>query len=153
MRNILIKFPVKPAYLFASENGLEAEAIAIRKLPITWQRAYRTGVRRGYLADLFHQNNLLDKFIEEHWNEGHEDSEIKHLKFIEKLREDYIRYLEEKEPEEEDDYDDSDSLAIVMENHLRDFLSNNNLDKIEPGLKLIIAMELRDESFESIVEE
>lgn len=23
-----------------------------------------------------------------------------------------------------------------MENHLRDFLSNNNLDKIEPGLKL-----------------
>lgn len=134
----MIKFPVRPAYAFATENGLEKEATVIRKMPIKkWNRPIKTGVKRAYLANLFQQNNLLDAFIKKHWNEGLENSGVNYLKFIEKIKEDYETFLVDLDDGDDSEEDNQENLAFPMENHLRDFLLEN-LDKIEPGLKLFV---------------
>jgi len=63
-----------PVYSFAKENGLGKQAADIRSMTIIkWYKPYKTTVRRGYIIELFRQENLLDIFINKHWPGGSDD--------------------------------------------------------------------------------
>lgn len=63
-------FPLREAYPFAEKHGLGVEARQIQDLDPTWDRPYRTTVRRGFMFDLLERNQLFQAFKEEHWPYG-----------------------------------------------------------------------------------
>ena len=55
--------PLKEAYRFGSEHGLERQLAEIKDMEIEWGLS-TTAVRRGYVVELFTRNRLLDAFKE-----------------------------------------------------------------------------------------
>jgi|GEM_PF-2148452 len=66
-------FPLEEAYEFATSQGLTNEVHRIREMETrrNWSRGnnHYSDVRRGYLIELFKQNDLLDQF-KQHWPRG-----------------------------------------------------------------------------------
>ncbi len=102
--------PLRDAYTFGAEHGLEHEITAIRNMEIEWDLSYNASVRRGYVIDLFKKNQLFDAFKQRYWIAGDREPHL------------------EIQDEEEDQ-------AFAAEAHLRDYLAHN-LDRVEPGLRL-----------------
>jgi len=125
------------AYEFGSERGLESQISKIRDMEIEWDLSYTSTLRRGYIVDLFQRRGILNDFIQAHWHEGATSQGKSQIRFGMKLKDRYERFLAgegnsgDTLPEDED----LSEQAFAAESDLRDFLANN-LDCIEPGLRL-----------------
>jgi hypothetical protein len=128
-----VRLPLREAYPYLESNGLAEEAAQIKNSKLRW-KSYSATVRRGLVAELMKDKNLLEKFSEQFWPFGITDKgkrEVdRYLRILEKARDDpdapdYAPASEE-EPE---------GSGFVLEAHLRDFLAKN-LDVLEKGLTL-----------------
>ena len=130
-------FPLREAYVFASENGLTNEINEIREMDIEWDRGYFSSVRRGRVIRLFQQHNLLARFIERCWPFGSTPGGDVECRRCLRIAEQYDEFLSGNLPDEEAEAETKASTAFefALEAHLRDFLVKN-LGAIEPGLKL-----------------
>ena len=127
------------AYRFGAENALATQVTDIRTMAIDGVR-YKPGVRRGYIAQLFREKNLLEPFINQHWAFARTPEGERKLRYYERLRNRHLQLMrgvdEEIEPETIDVEDSEESeQGFALEAGLRDFLANN-LSVLEPGLQL-----------------
>ena len=125
--------PVRLAYEFAESKGLETEVEQIRTLPLKPGAKYMTGVRRGYMADLLEQHQVLEEFFREHWPEGLTQAGERILAKHLRRREDYDD-LDEEEEGNGGTLDNEES-AFAYEADLQNFLAKN-LHILESGLTL-----------------
>jgi hypothetical protein len=126
--------PLKEAYRFGQERGLEAEVGKIREMEIEWDLSYTSSLRRGYIVDLFTRENVFNSFKEESWPAGNTPWGQRKCEFWVRLLDRYKDFLDGREPGIETE-DEEERQAFVLEAHLRDFLANN-LSCVEPGLRL-----------------
>ncbi len=61
---------LKSAYAFGAEHGLQTEVDEIRNMEIGWNLPETSGVRRGYIVNLFEKRGLLEEFKATHWPNG-----------------------------------------------------------------------------------
>jgi Endonuclease NucS len=128
--------PVKDAYKFAAEKGLQAEAEEIRNMEIEWDSSYSTTVRRGYFVKLFQENNCFEEFKEKYLPLGNTPLGASRTNFFLRIKQRYEDFLQtgiQSVLEPADDEDEARSFAA--ESDLRDFLVKN-LDCVEKGLHL-----------------
>lgn len=132
-----MRFPLREAYAFASENGLADEVTEIREMEIEWDRGYTSTVRRSRVIRLFQQHNLLPQFIERYWPFGATPGGDSERRRCLRVGEQYDEFLSGKLPDQEGDFEANAaaSFEFALEAHLRDFLAKN-LGEIEPGLRL-----------------
>jgi hypothetical protein len=130
--------PIKKAYHFAIEHGLQAEVDKIRHLKMNPQviaaRKERT-VRKGHLVSLLQDRGLWEQFVQNDWPTGKTpwgEQRTKH----------YLVWKSRNEDLDDEDTDDDQDGAVddveqgfVYESELRNYLKNN-LHTIESGLKL-----------------
>lgn len=140
-------FKLTDAYRFAAAQGLEAEARAIKSMPIDprFDKRQRHVPRKAAFVDLFESKGLMDSFVQQHWP-------TRHTPAGDKRRQSYLdgkavhdRLLsgdadehelgETGDNRNEPEPSDADLAVFALEAHLRDFLARN-LDRIEPGLRL-----------------
>jgi len=132
--------PLRLAYAFGVAHGLEKEINDIRSLVLEWDLSYDSSLRRGYVIELFKNNQIYEQFKAEHWQYGNtsqgETKERRYLK-IKKRYEDFIvgAAPEPSESTEEDDFEEVQDQQFAAEADLRDFLAKNP-ECIEKGLKL-----------------
>lgn len=127
--------PLKEAYRFGGENGLEREMAEIKDMEIEWDLSYSSSLRRGYVVDLFNKKQLFDAFKEQLWPAGKTSWGQRKSEFWLRLKARYEDSLAGR-GEAATEVDDADeNQAFAAETDLRDFLANN-LDCVEAGLKL-----------------
>jgi hypothetical protein len=68
--NPLKELPLREAYQFGIEHGLQEDIATIKNMPLDWGPAYQSVIRRGFIADLFAQKGTFDLFKEAHWPVG-----------------------------------------------------------------------------------
>jgi hypothetical protein len=131
------ELPLRAAYPFGVENGLEKEIEAIRDIVIEWDLPYSSSLRKGYVVALFESRGIFGKFKAAHWPVGNTpQGEKKRQRYL-RLKQRYEDFLEgrraEPDPEAEvaDDIDENQSFAA--ETDLRDFLAKYP-SRIEVGL-------------------
>jgi hypothetical protein len=139
-------FPLRLAYPFAIEHGLEQDADAIRTMKIEWESSYTSSVRRGYLIELFAANGILDEFLKESWPEGLTSWGQSRLRRWRAIKDRYQGFLSGRQ----NTVDADESAAedqFAAEADLRDFLAKN-LDRVEEGLRLYEKDDVRGVEFE-----
>jgi hypothetical protein len=127
--------PLKEAYRFGAENGLEPEVAEIKDMEIEWDLSYSSSLRRGYVVDLFTKKHLFDAFKERYWPTGQSSWGRRKSEFWLRLKvryDDFLAGRGEVNPEVDETEEDQ---AFAAEADLRDFLANN-LECVEAGLKL-----------------
>lgn len=130
-------FPIRQAYVFASENNLVDQVAEIRDMEIEWDRGYDTKLRRGYLIRLLEDHGLYLTFVERYWpNSKTSDGQARRRRCVQ-YTDDYDAFLAGRTSDDgaETDSVASDSLEFALEAHLRDFLAKN-LNQVEAGLHL-----------------
>jgi hypothetical protein len=137
--------PVKDAYGFGREHGLEREMAQIRAMEIEWDFSYTTSVRRGYIVDLFTKKGLFQTFKEKYWPTGNTAWGQRKAEFWLRLKARYEDFLAHDEAATEAEEAEEDQ-AFAAETDLRDFLANN-LDRVEAGLRLYVQGERRGVEF------
>ncbi|MCC6581419.1 MAG: DUF91 domain-containing protein [Phycisphaeraceae bacterium] len=132
-----MRFPLREAYAFASENGLDAEISKVREMDIEWDRGYKSTIRRSRVIRLFQQHNLLPQYIERYWPFGSTPGGEAECRRCLRIGEQYDEFVAGRLPDKEVESEtmSSTSFEFALEAHLRDFLARN-LEEIEPGLKL-----------------
>lgn len=127
--------PLKAAYAFGVEKGLEREVNEIRDMVIEWDRPYTSSLRRGYIAELFEKHGIFDEFKARHWAMGRTpEGERLRRRFL-RIKEQYEDWLRGGGIERTTDDEEEIDQAFAAETDLRDFLAKN-LTCIEPGLRL-----------------
>jgi RecB family endonuclease NucS len=141
-RELLKKGFLNRAYAFAGQNGLQAEAAAIRACKIAkWNKPYTTGVRKGMIVDLFAERGLLDAFARFAYPDPVASRAEAKFRRASKIRRQYDEYLAHQCGEEpvasslSAGESREESLTFAIEAHLRDFLAKN-LGRLEEGLRL-----------------
>jgi hypothetical protein len=132
---------LRAAYEFGETNGVGIEVAQIRDMVIEWDRPISSSLRRGYVVALFEKRGLFAKFCAEHWPFSATEKGASKLKYYQRLRTEYLEFLEGAGPDEEEaDIESEDSAAgrFALESHLRDYLAAN-MGRIEPGLTLFTA--------------
>jgi hypothetical protein len=132
-----ISLSLNLAYGYLINKGFENDVNVIRESKDQY-KSYTSTLRRGKIVDLLEKNNLLNDFIEQHWQYGKTDSgktKIRRYKNI------LNGFLEGNEEEEE--ADETENSSFAYESDLRDYLANN-LNVIESGLKLFIDSDGKD---------
>ena len=126
-------FPLRPAYEFASANGLAAEAAQIRAIPSLQGFPYNTGVRRAHMIELLARKGILEKFMDSYWPEGQTEAGKAKMELYARRRLAYetLESVPSEVNDEEDDDDspepDSDydsSSAFAYERDLQNFLAS-----------------------------
>jgi hypothetical protein len=128
--------PLKEAYRFGAEHGLEREIAAIRDMEIEWDLSYTSSLRRGFVVDLFTKRHLLDQFKQQYWPAGDSPWGQRKTAFWLRLKgryEDFLAGRDDATLEVNDEEEEDQTFAA--ETDLRDFLANN-LGCVEPGLRL-----------------
>ena len=128
-------FPLKDAYRFGDEHGLEQEIVHIRDMEIKWDFSYTSSLRRGYVVDLFTKKQLLDAFKEKYWPTGNTAWGLRRCEFWLSLMERYEDSLADRGVEAIGSDEAEEEQAFAAERDLRDFLANN-LSCVEAGLRL-----------------
>lgn len=126
--------PLKEAYSFGADHGLERAVTAIRDMEIEWDLSYTSSVRRGYVVDLFTKKGLFDAFKQQFWPAGDTPWGQRKKEFWLRLKSRYEDFLAGREPTP-DGEDEEEEQAFAAEADLRDFLANN-LGCVEAGLRL-----------------
>jgi len=85
--------PLKEAYLFGTEPGIERELAEIRDMEIEWDLSYTSSLRRGYVIDLLSQRQLFDTFKEQYWPAGNTPWGQRKVAFWLRLKERYEDFL------------------------------------------------------------
>ncbi len=128
--------PLREAYQFGIEHGLEAEIAMIRENEIEWDRSYTTTVKRGAIVYLFDENGLFDEFKNTCWPNGNTLDGERRIRRYRRIKQEYDDFLKGRPTE---DIEEAEELAaeqeFAQEADLRDFLAKN-LSVIEPGLRL-----------------
>ncbi|MEK7992435.1 MAG: endonuclease NucS domain-containing protein [Planctomycetota bacterium] len=127
--------PLKEAYRFGRQHGLEREMAEIRDMEIEWDLSYTSSLRRGYVIDLLANKQLLDSFKDQYWPAGRSAWGQRKTEFWLRLKSRYRDFLAgcgETVPDTDEGEEDQ---AFAAETDLRDFLANN-LDCVETGLRL-----------------
>jgi hypothetical protein len=126
--------PLRAAYAFGIQKGLEREIDEIRNMVVEWDLKAHASLRRGYIIDLFQKQNIFDEFKTMHWKDGNTPRGQIAIRHYLRLKERYLEFLNGgvTEPVEEQEEADQEFAA---ETDLRDFLAKNP-GCIEPGLRL-----------------
>lgn len=138
---------LRDAYAFGIQKGLADEIIAIRDMIIEWDSSYTSSLRRGYIIELFKQNNIYEDFKSEYWPYGNTASgrsrERRYL-VIKKRYEDFLsgRGPDREGQTEADIEDQENEQQFAAEADLRDFLAKNP-GCIEKGMRLYQSSEGR----------
>ena len=127
--------PLKEAYRFAADHGLEREVTEIREMKIEWDLSYSSSLRRGYMVDLLKHKELINAFIDQCWPTGKTSWGRHKMEFWHLLKGRYEGFLagyvkggpEGDEAEKDQAFDAGTAL--------REFLSTH-LESIESGLRL-----------------
>jgi hypothetical protein len=122
--------PLRYAYDFLANNGLQSEAEDIRTSKEKFG-SYTTTLKRAKIVALLSSKGLLDKFVAEYWPHGATENrrEIKRLNRI------YSRWSDPGTGPEDEQDDDEAGTEFVLEEHLRDYLAQN-LHVLEHGMAL-----------------
>ncbi len=131
--------PLKSAYSFGTEHGLQQEIGEIRDLEIEWDRSYTSSLRKGYIVDLFEKHGLFGEFKKTCWPNGNTPSGEKfRLRYL-RIKQQYEDFLAGRGGPDDGDRitteEESDDQEFAAESDLRDFLAKN-LTRIEPDLSL-----------------
>jgi len=135
--------PLKDAYNFGAEHGLEVEIGEIRDMEIEWDLSYSSSLRRGYVIDLFTKKGLLELFQDQYWRSGKTSWGRAKSAFWLRLKARYEDFLAGRNGEADETDEDQ---AFAAEADLRDFLANN-LERIEAGLRLHVQGEQKGVEF------
>lgn len=130
--------PVKEAYRFAAEHGLEKEIEKIRSMEIEWDSSYTTTVRRGYIVELLSRRRLFETFKQKYWPTGDTPWGISQTRFFLKIRqryEDFLRSGEQEENAQATEAPEAEEQVFAAERDLREFLAKNP-GCIEKGLRI-----------------
>jgi hypothetical protein len=129
--------PLRAAYTFGVENGLEKEIEAIKDIEIDWDLPYTSSLRKGYLVELFENQSIFEKFKTAHWQFGNTPQGEREWRRYLRLKQRYEDFLQgrgtESEAEAEVAGDIDESQSFAAETDLRDFLAKNPA-RIEAGL-------------------
>ena len=130
-------FQITDAYRFAAASGLEAEARAIRSMPIHagYDKKKRHQPRKAAFVELFETKGLMDAFVQLHWptrnTDAGKDREQSYLDG-KALNDRLLRGeaadgdpLESVGGLEDEAPSDADLVAFALEAHLRDFIIKN----------------------------
>jgi hypothetical protein len=126
--------PLRSAYTFGAEHGLQADVNEIRNMEIGWNLAYTSTVRRGYIVDLFGKHRLLEEFKTTHWPNGNTPRGINAQDGYLRIKQRFEDFLEGNAPPPDEAEEDADQ-QFAAEADLRDFLAKNPTC-IEAGLHL-----------------
>ncbi len=127
--------PLKEAYRFGAEHGLDRELAEIKDMEIEWDLSYSSSLRRGYVVDLFNKKQLFDAFREQYWPAGKTSWGQRKSEFWLRLKARYEDFLAGRGGAAPEADEDDEDQAFAAEADLRDFLANN-LDCVEAGLRL-----------------
>lgn len=138
---------LKAAYSFGIEKGLEKEITAIRDMVIEWDSSYTSSLRRGFIIELFEQNNIYEDFKNEYWPYGNTSSGESKKRLYLRIKKQYEDFLSGRSPEMEghtegEIEDQENDQKFAAEADLRDFLAKNP-NCIEKGLRLYQSSEGR----------
>ena len=127
--------PLRDAYQFGAEHGLEKEISTIRDMEIEWDRSYTSSLRRGFIIELFEAKGIFQAFKDACWQNGN-TLEGKHLsqRYL-KIKQQYDDFLSGREGPQGPEDDIQSEQEFAYESDLRDFLARN-LSILEPGLEL-----------------
>jgi 5-methylcytosine-specific restriction protein B len=67
------KLPLRDAYAFGIEKGLDSDIEQIRQMPIKWPPdtlQYETSLRCAYVIELFEKNGIFEEFKAKYWPNG-----------------------------------------------------------------------------------
>jgi hypothetical protein len=137
---------LKEAYHFGGEHGLDREIATIRDMEIEWDLSYTSSLRRGFVVDLFKKKQLFDAFKEQYWPVGNTPWGLRKTEAWLRLKSRYEDFLSGRGESDPEDEDTDEGQAFAAEADLRDFLANN-LDCVEPGLRLYHQDERRGVEF------
>ena len=93
-----IALPLRSAYTFGAEHGLQAEINDIKNMAIGWTLAYTSTVRRGYIVDLFEKHRLLEEFKATHWPNGNTPGGMSAQEGYLRIKQRYEDFLEDRAP-------------------------------------------------------
>jgi hypothetical protein len=127
--------PLKEAYRFAADHGLERELTEVKEMEIEWDLSYSSSLRRGYMVDLLKRKELINPFIDQCWPTGKTSwgqHKIKFWLLLKARYEDFLAGHVKAGPEGKEAEADQ---AFDAETALRDFFSTH-LESIESGLQL-----------------
>lgn len=128
--------PLKSAYDFGAEHGLQTQVDEIRDMEIGWNLSYTSTVRRGYIVELFTKHGLLDEFKAKHWALGDSPRGLRECDKYLRIKQRFVEFLEgQAPPPDQVDADEGAEQQFATEADLRDFLAKN-LTCIEAGLTL-----------------
>lgn len=132
--------PLRDAYRFAIQHGLQAEVDEIQDLEMNSEvinsKMQRT-VRKGHIVSLLQDKDLWEQFVQNHWPTGSTpwgEQRTKHY-LVWKSRNEDLDDEESDQLRDQDGPEDDVEQRFEFEKQLRDFLQNN-LHTIEPSLKL-----------------
>jgi hypothetical protein len=143
-----IALPLRSAYTFGAEHGLQAEINDIKNMAIGWTLAYTSTVRRGYIVDLFEKHRLLEEFKATHWPNGNTPGGMSAQEGYLRIKQRYEDFLEDRAPPPDEAEEEADQ-QFAAEADLRDFLAKNPTC-IEVGLASTIRMASLASSSQSI---
>jgi hypothetical protein len=126
--------PLRFAYKFLAENGLENESNVIRQSQDRY-KSYTSTLRRGKIITLLKKNNLLDSFIDAYWTFGKSEKGQRKISRYERVYNSFLGSNKVEEEQEEEEEANIEETSFALEEHLRDYISKN-LSAVEPGLKL-----------------
>jgi len=131
--------PLKLAYAFGKENGIEKEMNDIKEMEINWDSSYTSTVRRGYVVSLFQKKNLYDAFVSKHWPFGLTPSGKTYEARYLRLKQQYEAFLSGSVTAAVDDepasFEEAE-IAFELESQLRDFIAGNLQSIAVRGKKL-----------------
>ncbi len=126
--------PLRFAYKFLAENGLENEALEIKQSRDKY-KSYTSTLKRGKITALLIKNNLLDSFIDAYWPFGKSEKGKRKTSRYERVYNSFLGNTKVDEEQEEEEEANIEETSFALEEHLRDYISKN-LYSIEAGLKL-----------------
>jgi len=127
--------PLKEAYRYGNEHGLEREMAIIKDMEIEWDLKYTSSLRRGFVVDLFTKKQLFDAFKQQYWAAGNTPWGQRKSEFWLRLKNRYEDFREGRGESVLEAEDEDEDQAFAAEADLRDFLASN-LTCVEPGLRL-----------------
>jgi hypothetical protein len=129
--------PLRAAYPFGIEHGLEREIASIKDMVLEWDLAYTSSLRKAFVIDLFQKHGLYDQFKTTCWQYGNTPQGERRTARYLSLKTRYEDFLAGRtsEPEGDEIEDVGDGQSFAQEADLRDFLAKNP-NRIEAGLTL-----------------
>jgi hypothetical protein len=138
--NIKTTLPLRAAYTFGIDHGIEQKIIEIRDMVIEWDSSYTSSLRRGYIVELFEKHKIFEEFKTNYWPFGNTPTgESMRRRFL-RIKKQYEDFLSGRGPEiteysEDENEDQNNEQQFAAEADLRDFLAKNP-GCIEKGLRL-----------------